>query len=455
MISIAELVKRHQLASLQDRIRENDDALDLARGLWTPRDNELLPAPINTSRRRAWDRALRQMQSLGPRVIETKVNAIIGDITWGGEDDNLDELLDALDIRGLASNLLTSYIATGVAAAYVYEGDDGTPRVTRLGGYVEPYTDPDDVDRVVGLFQAWQVVREHKTTSTNAFSDTAQARTVGKWMVRVYDWSESPEGECVMRQWDDLHAPYALAGSPASELVIPRPRFILRNLSQEGLPVGELVACMPQFKALWATEARMTTSEEMSAFPMMKALGDVDAEDFTVGPSEIVTGAKDAVVEWMSPGSLQELREQRLLRIERLTADLALPTSFGTTQAVSAESARERNIQFRQNTAGYARDLTKLLSDLVGNDYVLALGGREPIEVAVLPSMEYDEVQRTQNVVTLYREGLIPLRVAAGAVQAFFPTWSDEDFNTFVEEQTSTVTISDFGVDDTLPPEGQ
>ena len=446
MINIAELVKRHQLASLQDRIKENDDALDLIRGLYTPPEGELLPITINTQRRRALDRALRQMQTLGPRVLETKTNAIIGNVTWSTENDLTDEILNNVDLRALASNLLASYVATGVAAGYVYTDDRGIPRITRLGGYVEPYTDPDDVDRILGLYQAWQVVRENRRpgSSVNAFGDNQTARYVGKWIVRVYDWTDSADGECVMQQWNDLSLPYQLAGNPDEvEERLPRPRFAVRSVSQEGLPVGEVVASMPQLKALWATEARMALSEELAAFPMLLALGDVD-DDITVGASEVITGGDGARVEWMQPGNLQELRDQRALRMERITSDLMLPVSFSTTQAASAESMRERNIQFRQNTDGYARDISRLITNLVGTDFVLASGG-EPAEIAIMPTLAYDEPARVQSIISLFREGLIPLPVAASAIQPFFPTWTDEDLNDWVEQQTAVVSVADFG----------
>jgi len=448
MINIAELVKRHQLASLQDRIQENDDALDLIRGLYVPPEGDLLPITVNTNRRRALDRAIRQMQSLGPRVIETKANAIIGDITWSSEGDNTDELLGAVHLRKLANDLLTAYVTTGVAGGYVYTLEDGTPRITRLGGYVEPYVDPEDVDRVLGLFQAWQVVREDTRPGSfsRSFDDYRSVKFVGKWSARVYDWSESADGVTRMLQWNDLTLPYAIGRDPDETIEdLPRPRFIVRNMSQEGLPVGEIVAAMPQFKALWATEARMALSEELAAFPMLKAIGDVDTEDLTVGASEVIVGAAGAQVEWMQPGNLQELREQRQLRLDRLASDLMLPASVATTQAVSADSMRERNIQFRQNTENYARDLSLLLTDLVGTDFVTAAGGI-PAEISVMPTLAYDEASRVTSIISLYREGLLPLAVAASAIPPFFPTWTDADLNDWVAQQTAVVSVADFGL---------
>ncbi|HET9026086.1 MAG TPA: hypothetical protein VFN07_00970 [Trueperaceae bacterium] len=439
MIDIGELVKRMQLLNLQARIEENDAALDLARGLWEPREGELLPIATNTARRAAYSRALKQMQSLGPRVMETKLGAALGQITWSGKLDGIDEALAALDLRALAANLLTGLIVTGFAGGYVYTDERGRARITRLGGYVEPYVDPDDVDHVLGLYQAWQTVQAQPNGAH-----------VGRWSARVYDWSERDDGRCDVRQWRYLTNPWELGNLPTEEFDLPTPRYALRNVSQEGWPVGEILGAMPQFRALWATEARLVMSEELSAFPMMRALGDVDTEDFTVGPSEVVTGDKDADVGWMEPGNLDELRKQRELRIERLTADLSLPSSWATTQAVSAESSRERNVPFRQNAENYARDATRLLTDLVGNDYLAALGLTRQVEVVVLPTLAYDEGRRIESVISLRREGLLPLEVAAAAIQPFFPTWTDEALNGWVAEQTAVVRVEDFD----LPEQG-
>lgn len=433
MIDISELVKRQQLVNLRSNIIEHDAALDLARGLWQPAEGELLPRAMNTARRAAYERTLTQMQSLGPRVMEVKLGAALGRTTWSGKSNATDAALKAIGLRALAAKFLTSLIVTGFAGGYIYADTRGRPRITRLGGYVEPYVDPDDADNILGVFQTWQVVRQ------------GDGGRVGKWVSRVYDWSDHDDGTCDVSEWRNLDEPYQLATPPANVYALRKPRFVIRNPAQDGLPIGEIIGAMPQFRALWATEARLALSEELAAFPMMKALGDVDTEDFTVGPSEVVTGAVDAEVGWMEPGNLDELRQQRLLRIERLTADLSLPVSFSTTQAVSAESARERNVPFRQNAEGYALDATQLLTDLVGTDY-LAVLNIPAAEVVVLPTLAYDEGKRIDNTINLHRAGLLPLDVAAAAIQPFFSTWTDEALNKWVAEQTAIVRVEDFNL---------
>jgi hypothetical protein len=450
LISIAELIKRHQLRNLITRVEEVDHALDLSHGLYVPADGDLLPSPANTSRRQAWDRALRQMQTLGPRVMETKLNAIVGEVTWGGTDDELDDDLVTLNIRSLAQGLAHQYIVTGITGGYAHNDERGLARISRLGGYLEPYTSPDNVDEITGLYQAWQVTRENIDRTQNAFEDNSRTRRyLSRWMVRVYDWSESPDGECVMRQWENLTDPTKLAGEPdETNDAHPRPRYRIRTLSQDGLPIGEILMAMPQMKALWATEARLVLSEELAAFPMLKAFGPVntgndDGSDApTVGASEVWTGGSEATLEWMQPGNLEELRLQRTLRLERIRDDLALPGGFLGRDSPSGEALTEANVRFRQNSDGYARDVSGLLTELV-KDYAL-LTGAQPATVAVIPSQAYDETSRITAILQLYQAGLLPLGVAATAIQPFYPQWSDDELAEWVSEQTARVSVSDF-----------
>ena len=449
MISIAELIKRHQLRNLTTRVEEVDHALDLSHGLYVPADGDLLPRPANRNRRQAWDRALRQMQTLGPRVMETKLNAIVGDVTWGGKDDELDDDLMALDTRALANGFAHQYIVTGITGGYAHNDERGFARISRLGGYLEPYTHPDNVDVINGIYQAWQVTRDNIDRTRNAFDDNASVRYLSRWMVRVYDWSDSAEGECVMRQWDNLTDPTKLANAPDSEdAAHPRPRYRIRTMSQDGLPIGELLMAMPQMKALWATEARLVLSEELAAFPMLKAFGPVntgndDGSDApTVGASEVWTGGSEATLEWMQPGNLEELRLQRTLRLDRIRDDLALPGGFLGRDSPSGEALKEANVRFRQNSEGYARDISGLLSELVEDFAVLT--GSTPATVAVIPSQAYDETSRVSAILQLYQANLLPLGVAATAIQPFYPQWSDDELTAWVADQTARVTLSDF-----------
>jgi hypothetical protein len=455
VIDIHALVRRHQLAGVLTRIQETTDAIDMSHGLYTPKDGLLLPIPANRPRQEAHDRAKEQMQTLGTRIMETKMGAVLGEVTWGGDSDTLDDALTDFDLRSLARRLLSGYIVTGITGGFAHLDEADEPRISRLGGYIEPVTHPDDVDRVIGLYQAWQITRESREETTSG-SDTSFSgfgrvrRVLARWMVRVYDWSESAEGECVMRQWDNLADPTNLGGAPNALVENhPRPRYRIRTISQDGLALGELTTALPQLHALWATEARLTLSEELSAFPMLAAFGDITIpEDKTqapvVGPSEVWTGGQGSSLTWTQPGNLQELRDQRTLRLERIRDDLALPGGFLGRDSPSGEALREANVRFRQNAEGYARDISGLLTELV-EDFA-PLVDAQPAEAVVIPSQAYDEPARVQTILSLFREGLIPLQVAAANLQVFFPTWSDDDLNAWVEQQTAVVSVADFGL---------
>lgn len=444
-IDLNEILKRLQLRALTDRITTTEEALDIAQGLWLPDDDLLLPKPANAARQKAWDRAKRQMQSLGPRIMETKMNSILGDVTWGGDSQALDARLEDVDLRSLAARLLPPYLVTGVMAglAHTIPGDT-TPRITRLGGYLEPYTHPDDVDLITGLYQAWQTTREVTTGSmyadqSNAFGDGAQVRRyLSRWTVRVWDWSDGPT---VMREWTNLKDPSFLGMNPDVLENAPTPRFRVRRMSHDGLPLGEVMSATPQLKALWATEARLLLSEELAAFPQLKVKGEWD-DGNVIGPGEPLVVDKDGDAEWMSPGALDELRQQKGSRSERVRDDLSLPGGFLGGQTPSGEAFKEANIRFRQNAEGYARDGSGLLTELV-DDYA-ALVGAKPVPVSISPSKSYDEAARVQTIINLYDKNLLPLQVAANELQPFFPTWSDSELQLWVDAQTARVSVADF-----------
>ena len=105
-----------------ERIAEHDAAHEIAKGVWLPLDDELLPAPVSESRRKAWLRAKRQTQSLGPRILTSKKQAVLGGgVTWGGDDDKTDKVLKSLDLPKLANGLLENLIIDGMAAAMSHQ----------------------------------------------------------------------------------------------------------------------------------------------------------------------------------------------------------------------------------------------------------------------------------------------------------------------------------------------
>ena len=450
-IDIRAMIKRLQMRALEDRATLKDEISDITQGLWEPQQGTILPGAANAKRQRAYNRLVRQMQTIGPRVMEAKLNAILGSVTWGLNDDDLDDALAPLDLAGLARRTAMDYVAHGITALTVAQPDGTEPRISRLGGYLEPYLNPDDRDEVVGLFQAWRMgssgPRRSDTGggSEKPFDDDAgrnrrigTATTNGAWTARVYDFEEE-----TIREWSGLRHPHEIAGTPSMEEAgVLMPRVLIRELSIDGLPLGEMERAAPQMRALWATEARLLLAEELAAYPMLTVTGATLPDGFAVGPGEPLELPPGATAAWASPGNLSELRAQKAERMERIREDLSLPGGFLGNDSPSGEAFREANVRFRQNTERYATELSALLTGAV-MDFGMIEGLGETPKVVINPSKAYDEPARVQSILAQYAAGVIPLGVAVNELRVFLPTWDDESANAWVEEQSTLVRPED------------
>jgi hypothetical protein len=448
-IALTQL-KQLQIQAGRGRIDSAETALDVAAGVWRPSSGELMPPPRNAARSEAWDRALAQTQSVGPQIFEKKVPSIIGSISADSED--LQELLTAIDLRSLSRRLLETYLAIGVMACVAHDTEGNGPTITRLGGVVEPITDAANTDRVIGLYRTWQEL-PHSFIPTNLNTkssfDDADSRNVltndgGSWSVEVWDWSEDATGALSKRTlWRGLEDPTELQNNPTSvDENTSRPRYRVRSWTADGLAIGEIERALPTIKALWATDARLVLAEELAGYPMLLALGgvDVDGESSSravVGPGEVWTGTKDATVEWLEPGNLKELREERNMRAERVRMDVNLPGGFLGTATPSGEALKEANLSAQLSNNAYARDLSELLTEVTTDLANLAggtIGG-----VSVQPHKQKDYLAEVDIAIKLFQEGIVPLSVTVNKVKALYPTWSDEDVIEWITSQSQII----------------
>ena len=444
MIDLNTTIARDQLMAIYDRIIESEITHDLAQGTWRPRDDYLLPGANNQVRKRAYTRALRQMQTLGPRIMHTKTDAVLGSINWSGNDQLIDEALASLDLMSLARKSINNLIIDGIAAGMAHTMEDGSTRITRLGGYLQPYVNEYDMDQIDGLYQAWStsVFTSEKLTSGNRQSDfdtnDSNFTRTYRWTVRIYDWSDG-EDNASIREWRNLSNPTLLGTSPTIIENAPVPRMSIMDTTNDGIPIGELLQAAPSLMALWKTEANLTLVEELAAFPMLaiKGTGDLEA----IGPAEPIALDSDGDAYWMEPGNLDQLRAQRAIRMERIREDLALPGGFIGNDSPSGEAFKEANIRFRQNARGYAEALSSLLTQLVA-DYARLIN-REPEIVHVTPATEYEFTEKAQWTISLYEKGIIPLSVAVREMQGFYGHWDDEEAQAWIDQQTATVSAAD------------
>uniref|UniRef100_A0A7C5VFT7 Phage portal protein n=1 Tax=Thermus caliditerrae TaxID=1330700 RepID=A0A7C5VFT7_9DEIN len=413
VLDIPTEIARLQLGAVGQRMKELETAWDIALGLYRPAQGELTPPPASPAGQEAFARIVQRVGSYGPRVLATLVNAAVGDVNWGGDSRRLDRVLSFQDLHALARGLAEDYVVSGVAAGYVYSPDGVTPRIGRIRGYVQAYLDPEDSDRVTGLYQAVQVMRG------------SPPRT--GYQVRVWDLEER-----VARVWERLQSPTELARAPdrVVEGVVPRFRFYA--LHESGAPLSLFLQNLPMFLDLYTSDLYLARVEELSAYPI--PVFGPETEVQRIGPGLPIRGE----FRWERPGDLEELRRQRREKLERLRDAFALPGGFLGNDSPSGEALREANVRFYQQAQAIARAISGLLTELVA-DYARALG-EEPVPVTVSPANAGRMAEVAQTVAFLYEKGLLPLRVAARELQPFFPTWSDEELEEWLQRQEGLVT---------------
>ena len=445
MIDINYLVKKLQMQAVIERIAEHDMAHELSKGVWIPEDDFILPEPLNTSRKEAWKRAKRQVQSLGPRILRSKKQAVLGGgITWGDTDDKTDEFLVNLNLERLANGLLENLVIDGMAAAMAHQDEEtGEFTITRLGGYMQPYLKPNDIDVVTGIYQAWSSNNTSKIITSESegkrsehrYESTRAGQTT--YSVRIYDFVEE-----TIKQWDDLRRPTDLALNFKLIENAPVPRFAISEKLDEGLALGEMLQAMPVLIHHYTLQLLKALSTEMSVFSMFYTKGDVEITE--VGPAQLIAMEEGADAGWIkAEGNLEELNKNLIIVEERLRSDLSLSGGFLGNDSPSGEALQEANIKFRQNTEYYAKTISDILTKCV-HDLSELTNDVKPVQIVVQPSKDFEEKTRRDTVLMLYKEGLLPLDVAAIEIQRFFPTWSDEALNEWVESQTATVNVEDF-----------
>jgi hypothetical protein len=422
VIDFPALIAKFQLQNLLTRIQEHETARNWAMGRWDGLDKSrdaLMPRPIDQAGRDAWDRLMRQLQSAGPRALSARLDAAIGSVTWGGDDpQNIDSRLAALDLDALAERLAVDVCVTGIAAVIASQAvEGGEPKLTRLSGYLEPITAPENVDELAGLYQTWQTMKRGKLVYT----------------VRVYDF-EALE----MREWSSLSSPMQLGKNP--DVIIANasmPRVLVPRMD-DGLVLGEFVTALPRLKALYATEFRLLRVEEIAAFPRLFLRGEVKVEN-PGSPASIMRGASDGSdAKFLEPGNMEQLRDQRQSRREDLRDELSLPGGFAGNDTPSGEALRELNTRYYQSARKLAQNISRLLSQVIQDFAVLSdMPADQAPPVQISPNYEFMRELISSTVLAEFQSGLLPLAVACRELQVFHPTWTDEELEAFVASKSA------------------
>jgi len=421
MLSVAQQRMREAL-NIAGRAQQEATLWDMASGTWSPPPGDVGPPPRSDEASVAYQRLIRLVYPIGPQVLRTRLFGAISDVTWsdaGRGGKRLDQRLQQLDLYDLAAGGFVQMFVTGLTAySVVRRGDDVA--VARLGGYLEPLLDPDDVEVVTGLLQAWQTNDERRTRP---------------WRVRIYDFQDR-----VLREWLDLERPEdAFSRPPASETAVGyMPHIAIAYRGADGLPVSEMRQGVNLIRANYAIQLRIHRVAELHGYPVPVVIGQAEVpRDW--GPGQVLafpTG--QGKFEYVYPDALAGLYELLRQNLESAREFFSLPGGSLGTQTPSGEALKEANRKYVQANNYYARKLSHALSAAV-RDYARAIG-TDPVDVEVIPHDMGRSGEMLSQVVNLYREGIIPLSVAARVAQSHVPGWSDDELREWVERQEGLAT---------------
>jgi hypothetical protein len=408
--------------AIASRAQQEATLWDMASGTWVPAPGDVGPPPRSDEAAIAYQRLIRLVYPVGPQVLRTRLSGAISDVTWsdaGRGGKQLDRRLQQLDLYDLAAGGFVQMFVTGLTAySVVRRGDEVT--VARLGGYLEPLLDPDDVEVVTGLLQAWQTNDERRTRP---------------WRVRIYDFQDR-----VLREWVDLASPEdAFSRPPTSETAVGyMPHIAIAYRGADGLPISEMRQGVNLLRANYAIQLRIHRVAELHGYPVPVVVGQAEIpRDW--GPGQVLafpTGQGE--FRYVYPDALAGLYELLRQNLESIREFFSLPGGSLGTQTPSGEALKEANRKYVQANNYYARKLSHALS-AAAQDYARAIGA-DPVEVEVVPHDMGRSDEMLAQVVNLYREGVIPLAVAARLAQSYVPGWSDDELREWVQTQQGLAT---------------
>src|SRR5690554_4452238 len=89
---------RDSVTGIATRLENYHTALEWSIGPLSTTPTHLLPPPEGDAGRMALNRLTRMASSQGPRVFQHIRDGVLGNINWGGDDDELDAALEAVDL---------------------------------------------------------------------------------------------------------------------------------------------------------------------------------------------------------------------------------------------------------------------------------------------------------------------------------------------------------------------
>ncbi len=401
------------LEDIENRAMSTAEAYEWATGKLSFIPTSLLPTSASLEERAALERLARMVTSLGPRALTVLKNGTLGDINWGAGGVKLDEAMRLLRLPQLAQRFHLQGRVAGMIAGHVYtpEGSDA-PRIQRLGGYLEPLRDPEDMDYEWGIYQAILVKlslgREH-------------------WLVRIYDLETK-----LVYEWSDLRKPTEIGRVPEPLSGLRMPRYRILHEDADGLPVGEFMTALPVLKSEWASQLRADRVEEATAFAQLLIKGEVKGYERR-GATRVILASESGDAKYITPGDLSQIHAHHDRKLERLRQLLNLPGGYLGGQTPSGEALMEAAQDYMSSCDVMATAIGELLTELTA-DYFEAAGirGASPnVSISVNRNRVKDQV--ITQVRDLVKDGLLDRASGIRVISQFFDEIADTRVEAFIQ----------------------
>src|SRR5690625_1992053 len=435
---IADLTRRARLERITDRNAELDRLRSMLEGTFEPAPGEFAPPFKPGARQQAWQRALKTVDNPVPVIVGKSLAAAdFKSTTWSDASNQVDtprinDALDGINLPQLARDLAEEFLLSGVAAAMASvsvsgEQATGVPTIAVLKVVNLPYTSALDPARVSGWYRALEYV-----------ADGGRLR----WWVDDIEFHD--DGTSTHRAWKALEDPTRLGISPDVEIhSTTRPRFALNGLQLDGMPLSKMLANEGRILGLYGTELRLSAVEELSSFPMPVAKGNPEFDQ--IGPGEVITVDAEGDDSWMSPGNLEQLRDQVDMRREAVREAFNLPGGAlgSSNQMPSGVALEEANRGFLQETAALTGAISRVLTDVVSD--FLGLLGLPPVDVHVPVDKSYTRDLVIRTLQAGMDLGAVPISVAARVFQTQLgAAYSDAELERFLAELEAREQVHSF-----------
>ena len=406
-----------------------------AYGKWRARNGEITPLLAGTAEYiEDYERLSSLVTSSAPSVLKAKRSAAVGEVTWGDELDSTankqsNERIEELDLQTLANELCDAWTVERIAAVHAYTDAEGVARLTKLGGYLEPLYNA-DIDEYDGLYQCQMLSKGGGYY----------------YRVNIYDWSETLAPFCLLRQWDELHAPDALGNRPdrvlgenAESGFVLRPALATGSRDVEGLVQSPMLMALPQFKSIMATEMRLERLEEFFAYPILAGKGVINPGIAAPNSFWELEESGDLIALQFNE-SFEALQNRLDSKHKRIARDLSLPSYVLSGANRSAKSIMEENISFYNEAKSDAATLSSLLTEALELYSMMPNANLTPVPVAVLPNLSYMVETLVQGALAAVKEGVLPKWAAFREIEgALLHTLSTEEVAEVMEELKSGV----------------